>query len=95
MPAGAYEIDIDAQGDGWVRVTDAEARRVKATYRAGLAATWADVPEPLRQGVVRLAAHFYTGRDKGGDAGPPAAVTALWRPWRRMPFGGRMGARDV
>ena len=41
------------------------------------------VPEPIRQGVLRLVAHLFTVRD--GDGGePPAAVTALWRPYRRM-----------
>jgi hypothetical protein len=39
---------------------------------------------PLRQGVVRLAAHLYAERDGPELGGPPAAVTALWRPWRRM-----------
>ena len=41
------------------------------------------VPEPIRQGVLRLVAYLFTSRDgAGGD--PPAAVTALWRPYRRM-----------
>jgi hypothetical protein len=41
------------------------------------------VPEPIRQGVLRLVAHMFTDRD--GDGGePPAAVTALWRPYRRL-----------
>lgn len=38
--------------------------------------------EPLRQGIVRLVAHMHLHRD--GDQSPPAAVAALWRPWRRM-----------
>jgi hypothetical protein len=41
------------------------------------------VPEPIRQGVLRLIAHLFTSRD-GTDGEPPAAVTALWRPYRRM-----------
>jgi len=92
LAADAYAIDIDANGDGWVRVSAAEAlgaaKRVRVTYDAGLADTWDDAPEALRQGVVRLGAHLFTHRDAAGDAaggaGPPAAVTALWRPWRRM-----------
>jgi len=83
--ASAYGIDIDANGDGWVRVTDAgAARRVRVVFEAGLASQWSGVPEALRQGTVRLAAHLYTHRDGAEDKGPPAAVTALWRPWRRM-----------
>lgn len=85
LPVTAYAIDIDANGDGWVRVTDAgSAPRARVAYRAGLAAEWVGVPEALRQGIVRLTAHLYTHRDGGEDRGPPAAVTALWRPWRRL-----------
>jgi uncharacterized phiE125 gp8 family phage protein len=63
-----------------------EQARVLVRYRAGLAADWNGVPEPLRQGIVRLAAHLYGAR--GGTEGPaPASVAALWRPFRRLPFG--------
>ena len=48
-----------------------------------MAADQNDVPEPIRQGVLRLVAHLFTTRD-GSDGEPPAAVTALWRPYRRM-----------
>ena len=85
LPADAYAIDIDANGDGWVRVTrPGTAGRAIVTYEAGMAADWNGVPEPVRQGIVRLVAHLFTHRDAAGDAGPPAAVAALWRPWRRM-----------
>jgi uncharacterized phiE125 gp8 family phage protein len=81
--AGGYAVDIDAGGDGWVRVTDAGgAKRTRIRFEAGLAADWSDIPEALRQGAIRLAAHLYV--ERGGEAGPPAAVTALWRPFRRM-----------
>lgn len=85
LPAEGYAIDIDARGDGWVRVTAAgEATRVRVTYSAGLAAGWSAAPEALRHGIVRLAAHLYTHRDEEKGGAPPAAVTALWRPWRRL-----------
>jgi uncharacterized phiE125 gp8 family phage protein len=85
LPADAYAIDIDARGEGWIRVTAAGgATRVRVTYRAGLAAEWSGAPEALRQGIVRLAAHFYTHRDAAEGGAPPAAVSALWRPWRRL-----------
>lgn len=84
LPADAFATDIDAAGDGWVRVLRAGgARIVRAAYSAGLAAEAERLPEALRHGVVRLTAHFYTHRDKDDGLGPPAAVTALWRPWRR------------
>lgn len=51
-------------------------------YRAGEAQVWNDIAEPLRQGILRLVAHLYTRRDSAEDGAPPAAVTALWRPYR-------------
>jgi uncharacterized phiE125 gp8 family phage protein len=86
LPADGYAIDIDAAGDGWVRVLDAgEAKRVRLRFTAGMAADWNGVPEPLRHGIVRLAAHLYGAR--GAGEAPPAAVSALWRPWRRLRLG--------
>ncbi|HYE29003.1 MAG TPA: head-tail connector protein [Allosphingosinicella sp.] len=87
LPTGAYAIDIDASGDGWVRLTGpGDARRVRVGYEAGVAAAWADLPAALRHGISRLAAHFYTNRVPEGARreAPPAAVSALWRPYRRM-----------
>lgn len=87
LAVGAYGVDIDARGDGWVRtIAPQEARRIRVGYRAGLTGAWADLPAALRQGILRLAAHFYTSRTAdGGRAGePPAAVAALWRPFRRI-----------
>ena len=78
---GEYEVDIDARGDGWVRVPG--DGRVRVTGQAGMASDANSVPEPLRQGILRLVAHLHSCRDgEGGE--PPAAVTALWRPYRRM-----------
>jgi uncharacterized phiE125 gp8 family phage protein len=85
LPVDAFAIDIDAQGDGWIRITGGgHIRRVQVSYEAGMAAEWTQVPEALRQGMVRLVAHLHAHRDEAGDMGPPAAVTALWRPWRRL-----------
>lgn len=84
LPTSSYAIDIDAQGDGWVRVVDAGgATRVRVGGTAGMAQDENGVPEPIRQGVLRLVAHLFTDRDGSGGE-PPAAVTALWRPYRRM-----------
>ncbi len=87
LASGGYGIDVDAEGEGWVRLTDpGEARRIRVGYQAGLAGDWADLPAALRQGIVRLAAHSYTNRAAEGPRAsePPAAVTALWRPFRRF-----------
>jgi uncharacterized phiE125 gp8 family phage protein len=82
LPTSAYSMDIDARGDGWVRVFDTNLRRVRVSGVAGMAQDQNGVPEAIRQGILRLVAHLFTARDdQGGE--PPAAVTALWRPYRR------------
>lgn len=73
-------IDIDPNCDGWVRAGGGGAVRV--TVQAGLAADWAGLPEAITHGIVRMAGHLFMDRDAG--RAPPAAVTALWRPWRRL-----------
>lgn len=88
LAAEDYAVDIDSNGDGWIRLLRRPATRcVAATYEAGLSAEWTGVPESIRQGVVRLAAHLFANRDRAEAPPPPAAVTALWRPWRRMRLG--------
>jgi len=83
LPVENYAIDLDADGEGWVRVVaPGAAGRVRVTYGAGAAADWGDLPPPLAQGVVLLIAHLFEHRE--ADAAPPAAVSALWRPWRRV-----------
>ncbi|WP_294191432.1 hypothetical protein [uncultured Sphingomonas sp.] len=78
LPIADYAVDVDAEARGWVRT----ARRASVTVRAGLASDWAGLPVAVRQGVVMLAAHLFEHR--GGEAPVPAAVTALWRPFRRL-----------
>ena len=84
VPATSYSTDIDANGCGWIRLANPRAGAVvEDAGTAGMAGGQNDVPEPIRQGVLRLAAHLFTSRDgEGGEV--PAAVTALWRPYRRM-----------
>lgn len=81
----AYEIDIEADGTGLVRILQqGAAGRIRVRFLAGLAPGWETLPEGLRHGILRLAAHLRRARDAGTDTAPPAAVTALWRPWRRL-----------
>jgi uncharacterized phiE125 gp8 family phage protein len=86
IPVADYAVDLAADGGAAFRlVRIGEAARVAVRFTAGLAPGWAELPESLRHGVLRLAAHHFRQRD--GDAPqamPPAAVAALWRPWRRM-----------
>jgi uncharacterized phiE125 gp8 family phage protein len=80
-----YAIDIDANGDGWIKIDQpSSAGRVDVTCSAGLATAWSDLPEGIRLAAIRLTAHLHVSRDSSNDAGPPAAVAALLRPWRRM-----------
>jgi uncharacterized phiE125 gp8 family phage protein len=87
LAAADYAIDIDSAGEGWVRLLQRrDERRVRVSYRAGMAADPNGLPEALRCGIVRFAAHLYAQRD-GDGGGPPLAVVALWRPWRRLRLG--------
>ncbi len=70
--------EIDGDGRGWVRPSEAALVR----YRAGLADGWAALPPEIAHGVAIMGAHLFDNRDAA--AVPPAAVAALWRPWRRM-----------
>lgn len=78
LPSPTYAIDIDADGTGRVRA----ATRIRIGYRAGTAEGWDDLPPPLATGVLLLVAHLFEHRER--DAAPPTAVSALWRPWRRV-----------
>ena len=83
LPICQFDMDIDSRGDGWVRLTRGGEAKVRVRGQAGLAVDPNGLPEPLRQGILRLIAHLFATRDGiGGE--PPAAVTALWRPYRRM-----------
>lgn len=87
LPIHAYAIDIAPDGEGWVRVIEpGAAGRIEVTGRAGLGGDWAGLAAPVRQGVVRLAVHRFL--DAGASGPVPAAVSALWRPWRRMVLSG-------
>lgn len=86
LPVQNYAIELDADGGGRVLVSNpAAAGRLAVRFTAGLVPDWASLPDGLRHGVLRLAAFQY--REREGDravALPPAAVAALWRPWRRL-----------
>ncbi|WP_206238081.1 head-tail connector protein [Novosphingobium terrae] len=80
------EIRIDASGACQLRIDPPHGcTSALVTLEAGLAADWDHLPQPLHHGIIRLAAHQYRMRETAGaDALPPASVTALWRPYRRM-----------
>ena len=70
-PPGTMAIDIDAAGDGWVRLLlGIEPKRVRVLYHAGMAAHANGLPEALRtasSGSPRISS---THRDEDGAAGP-------------------------
>jgi len=78
LPIADYAVDVDAAGLGWVRV----GRRASVIARAGMSVDWAGLPAAVRHGVAMLGAHLF--EDRGGARPVPTAVTALWRPFRRM-----------
>lgn len=87
LPVGAFAVDIDAEGMGWVRIGSGQAARV--TFVAGVAEDWDALPPALREGAAMLAAHLFD--DRTGTNPIPAAVGALWRPFRTLAILG--GAR--
>ena len=84
LSSDAYKIEIDAHGEGWLRVMQpGSAGRVEVACLTGMALSWAELPEAIRLGVLRLSAHLHLHRDSPDDIGPPEGVAALLRPWRR------------
>lgn len=84
LAPASWEADLDADGTGRLRLPTS-ASRVAVRFTAGLAPSWDTLPESLRHGIVRLAAHQHRERENSGAAPlPPASVVALWRPWRRL-----------
>ncbi|MBC2670511.1 hypothetical protein ACFOON_10850 [Novosphingobium piscinae] len=87
LPSAAYAVELGADGSGRVRIlAPGGVALFVVRYTAGLAPDWASLPDGLRHGLLRLAAHLYRQRDGDGadPAQPPAAIAALWRPWRGL-----------
>ena len=85
VPVTGYSTEIDSHGEGHFRITQpGSAGRVDVAYQAGIADSWAELPEALRLGILRLVGHLYAHRDSSEDVGPPDAVAAMLRPWRQM-----------
>ncbi len=90
LTSDAWAKEIDYRGEAFIRIMrPGIAGRAEIAFTAGLAANWSSLPEALRLGILRLAAHLYHNRDSSDDAGPPAAVAALLRPWRQIRVGQR------
>lgn len=79
--SSSYRLDIDHDGRGYLCGLPSGERFI-VSGRAGMAIDANDVPEPIRQGILRLAAFLFAHRD-APDGDLPHAVTALWRPYRK------------
>ena len=87
LASGEYEIDIDAQSVGSVRVVGRTGgHAVRVLCCAGIASDWYSMPDALKHGIIRLAAYHYRERDMDKPVTPPASIAALWRPWRLIRF---------
>ena len=85
---GGYRPFIDRDGTARVTIGDTGgAVQVEVAYRAGMAEGVNGIPEAIRQGILRMVQHLNDARDDAGAA-PPAAIAALWQPWRRLTLGG-------
>lgn len=86
LPAEDFAFELDIDGAGAVRIFRADdSRRCVVRFTAGMANDWEHLPNGLRQGILRLAAYNFRERDaETKHPAPPAAVAALWQPWRRM-----------
>ena len=86
IPAGQYLIDITFDQIGRISLINASgAAKIAVTYTAGIAATWDLLPAALRHGLIRLTAFHFRARETDvTSAMPPAAISALWQPFRRM-----------
>lgn len=83
-----YRVTIARDGTAHIMLHDpGNAERVRIAYRAGMASGANAVPEAIRLGLLRMTQYLHEARGDAGTA-PPAAIAALWQPWRRMTLGG-------
>lgn len=83
---GEEDYDLHLAGDGSAQLrlrSGPFLRRVVVTLEAGLAPDWASLPDGLRHGILRFAAFLHREGEQGASE-PPAAIAALWRPWRQV-----------
>ena len=85
LDSGDFALDPVPGGAMRFRLTRACTEpRVEIKYDAGVAADWTQLDDGLRHGIIRYAADQYRKRDNAEEERPPAAVSALWRPWREV-----------
>ncbi|MCW0200019.1 hypothetical protein [Sphingopyxis sp.] len=89
LDEAGYRAQIARDGTASIAIHErGDADRARIAFRAGMAAGANGIPEAIRQGILRMTQHLHEARDGSGGA-PPAAIAALWQPWRRLTLGGR------
>jgi uncharacterized phiE125 gp8 family phage protein len=102
VPASSYLLDGDTRPARLIarskwQQADIAPRGIEIKFAAGFGSLPAEVPAPLRQALLQLAAHWYGRRDADGAcavgpgasaltsaAGPlPPSVNSLLQPYRR------------
>ena len=87
LDEAGYRARIARDGTASIAIHErGDADRARIAFRAGMAAEANGIPEAIRQGIVRMTQHLHEARDGSGGA-PPAAIAALWQPWRRLTIG--------
>lgn len=77
-----YELVVQ-NGDALLLLKETPGSgRLSIAFRAGYGDDWNAVPLSLRQGMLRLVAHYHRFRDASDTAAMPSAVSALWQPFR-------------
>ena len=94
LASTAYQVDTySAPGrvyalNGWPSTTLRDMAGVTMEFVAGYGETAATLPQPIRQALLLLVAHWYENREMAVVSGAmpkelPFTVSALMAPWRR------------
>jgi uncharacterized phiE125 gp8 family phage protein len=80
------DTQVSDHGEALLRLPESvlDGNALLISYRAGGFADWTLLPDGLRMGVLRMAAHLFAWRDEAGAPGVPNAVAALWRPYKQL-----------
>ena len=87
LPQSDYEVIAGGEGSGRLGFNTVPwgAASLAIRYRCGYGSSPAEVPAPLRQGMLMVLAQWYEQREAASSAAmmeAPFGVQALWRPYR-------------
>jgi uncharacterized phiE125 gp8 family phage protein len=79
-------MQISDHGEAMLTIANSvlEGDKIIISYQAGAYTDWTYLPEGLRMGILRMAAHLFTWRDDSMSIGVPGAVAALWHPYKKL-----------